>query len=53
MTSDADRLVGLALWHGGKWYLRRRLPSRRRILMVGLLTAAGLTALAAIAKRGG
>jgi hypothetical protein len=53
MSSNTERLVGIAVWHGGKWYLRRRLPSSRRILMAGLLTAAGITALAAIAKRAG
>jgi hypothetical protein len=53
VSSNVERLVGVALWQGGKWYLRRRLPSRRRVLTAGLLTVATIAALAAIAKRGG
>ncbi len=53
MTSNTERLVGMAVWHGGKWYLRRKLPSRRRILTAGLLSVLLFAALAAIAKRPG
>jgi hypothetical protein len=45
------KLLGFVVWQGGKWYLRRRLPSRR---MLVLGAAGGLSALAAagtIARR--
>jgi hypothetical protein len=53
MSSNGYRLLGFAVWQGGKWYLRRRLPSPRRVLLTGLLAGAGITALAAAAKRAG
>ena len=53
MSSNGYRLLGFAVWQGGKWYLRRRLPAPRRVLLAGLLAGAGVTALAAIAKRAG
>jgi hypothetical protein len=37
------KLIGFAVWQGGKWYLRRRLPSKR---VVALSAAGGLSALA-------
>ncbi len=51
MGSNGYRLLGFAVWQGGKWYLRRRLPSPRRILVAGLVAGLGATALAAILKR--
>ena len=51
MSSNAYRILGFAVWQGGKWYLRRRLPSPRRVLVAGLVAGVGATALAAIAKR--
>jgi hypothetical protein len=52
MSGNAYKLLGYAVWHGGKWYLRRRLPSPRKIAISGLAAAVGLTAAAvAIAKR--
>jgi hypothetical protein len=53
MTSNGYRLLGFAVWQGGKWYLRRRLPSPRTVVLGGLLVGAGATALAALAKRSG
>jgi len=53
MSSNGYRILGFVVWQGGKWYLRRRLPSPRRMLFAGLLAGAGVTALAAIAKRTG
>jgi hypothetical protein len=44
VSATGYRLLGFAVWQGGKWYLRRRLPSRRAIV---LGAAGGLTALAA------
>jgi len=51
MSANGYRLLGFAVWQGGKWYLRRRLPAPRRVLLAGLLAGAGATALAAIARR--
>jgi hypothetical protein len=51
MSSNGYRVLGFAVWQGGKWYLRRRLPSPRRVLLAGLAAGLGATALAAIAKR--
>jgi len=44
-------LLGYVVWHGGKWYLRRRLPSARRLALTGLGAAAALTGAAALGKR--
>jgi hypothetical protein len=38
-------LLGYAVWHGGKWYLRRRLPSPRS---VAISVVAGGVVLAAV-----
>ena len=53
MGSNRNRLLGFFVWEGAKWYVRGRLPSRRRVLLTGLLAVAGVTALLAIAKRSG
>jgi hypothetical protein len=46
MNGTGYKLLGFAVWRGGKWYLRKRLPSRRQ---VALRAAGGLTALAGAA----
>jgi hypothetical protein len=47
------KLLGYVVWRAGKWYLRRRLPSRRFVAGAGLaLVAAGVGA-AALARRAG
>ncbi|HEY1456906.1 MAG TPA: hypothetical protein VGF15_00180 [Solirubrobacteraceae bacterium] len=57
MNSTRYKILGYTVWHGGRWYLRRRylsrLPSRRR-LGAGLLLGAllGLLALILLARRG-
>jgi hypothetical protein len=52
MSTKGYTLLGYAVWHGGKWYVRRRLPPRRKIAVSGLAAVAGLAAAAvAIAKR--
>jgi hypothetical protein len=40
------KLLGFAVWRGGKWYLRKRGPSRRKLVLVG---AGGVTAAAGVA----
>lgn len=42
---DGYRLLGWVVWRAGKWYLRRRLPSRR---LPAAGTVALLTAVAAL-----
>jgi hypothetical protein len=37
-SMNGYRLLGYVVWRGAKWYLRRRLPSRR----VAVATALGL-----------
>jgi hypothetical protein len=51
MNGNGYRLLGYAVWHGGKWYLRRRLPSARTLALGGVLVCAALTAAAAAARR--
>ena len=40
MNGTGYKLLGLVVWRGGKWYLRRRLPSTRKLVLVG---AGGVT----------
>jgi hypothetical protein len=44
-------LLGYVVWQGGKWYLRRRLPSRRRVALTGAGALGALTLAAVLAKR--
>jgi hypothetical protein len=49
MSGTRYKVLGFAVWQGGKWYLRRRLPSRRTLALsavggVSALAAAGLIA---------
>lgn len=51
MSAGAYRILGFAVWHGGRWYLRRRLPRSRGLAARTLAAGAGVAALAALAKR--
>jgi hypothetical protein len=51
MSANGYRLLGYAVWHGGKWYLRRRLPSRRALALSGLAVCGAVTAAVLVAKR--
>jgi hypothetical protein len=51
MSSGAYRVLGFAVWHGARWYLRRRLPSRGKLLGGGLLAGTSLAAAAILAAR--
>ena len=53
MSGNAYKLLGFVVWHGGRWYLRRRLPGARTIAAAGLLTLAGVAGAAALARRAG
>jgi hypothetical protein len=50
MKGSGYRLLGFAVWRAGKWYLRRRLPSRR-VVLAGALAGCGLLAAGLAAKR--
>lgn len=51
MTSTTYRLLGYAVWHGGRWYLRQRLPSARSIALKTLGAGVAVGAAAALARR--
>ncbi len=51
MSRNRYTLLGYAVWHGGKWYLRKRMASARKLALGGLGTAATLTGGAMLAKR--
>jgi hypothetical protein len=44
-------LLGYVVWQGGKWYLRRRLPSRRKLALTGAGVLGTLTLAGVLAKR--
>jgi hypothetical protein len=47
VNGNGYKLLGFAVWRGGKWYVRRKLPSRRRRVAgtLGMVAAAGAVAL--------
>jgi hypothetical protein len=51
MNATTYKLLGYAVWHGGKWYLGRRLPSARSLALSSLATVGALGALAVIGRR--
>jgi hypothetical protein len=55
MNGSAYKLLGYAVWHGGKWYVRRRyldrLPSARRTAVTGLAALAATAAAVTFARR--
>jgi hypothetical protein len=51
VNGAAYKLLGFIVWNGGKWYLRRRLPSPLKLLGGGLLAGGALTAAALLARR--
>ena len=44
-------ILGYVVWQGGKWYLRKRLPSGARLALTGVGAASVLTAAVVLAKR--
>ena len=44
------RLLGFAVWQGGKWYARRRLAGARRKAAIAALSAAVLAGVIAAGK---
>lgn len=51
MTGTAYKLLGYTVWHAGKWYLGRRLPSARALALSALAAAGALSAVAVIGRR--
>jgi hypothetical protein len=47
------RLLGYVVWRGGKWYLRRRLPSRRASAAAGLAVLTTAVAAVLVLRRNG
>jgi hypothetical protein len=48
------KFLGYVVWRAGKWYLRRRLPSRRLVAGAGIaLLAAGAGAVVLARRAGG
>jgi len=45
------KLLGLVVWRGGKWYLRKRAPSRRKLVLVGAGGATAAAGAAVLARR--
>jgi hypothetical protein len=45
------KLLGYVVWRAGKWYLRRRLPSRLTLAAAGAGALAGIAALVLLARR--
>jgi hypothetical protein len=50
MNGTGYKILGFAVWQGGKWYLRRRVAVRR-IALKGALVAGGLAGAALLARR--
>lgn len=51
MNGTGYKLIGFAVWRGGKWYLRKRLPSRRKVLLRAAVGASALAGAALLARR--
>jgi hypothetical protein len=55
MDRNAYRLLGYAVWRGGKWYVRRRylsrLPSTRVAALTGLAALLAGAAAVSLARR--
>lgn len=45
------KLLGYVVWRGAKWYLRRRLASRRVAIVGGLALLAGAAGAGALIRR--
>lgn len=50
VSGTGYKVLGFAVWNGGKWYLRRRVPVRR-VAVKGLLVAGGLVGAVVVARR--
>jgi hypothetical protein len=51
MSATAYRILGYAVWRGGKWYLRQRVRTARRIALSTVGAGLALGAAAMIVRR--
>jgi len=51
VSSNGYSLLGFVVWRGAKWYLRRRLPSRRRVVATVLVAGTCAVAVGVVARR--
>jgi hypothetical protein len=51
MSANAYKLLGFVVWRGGKWYLRKRLPSPRTVALAAAASVSGAAAVTLIARR--
>jgi hypothetical protein len=51
VNGNGYKLLGYAVWHGGKWYVRRRLPSVRVSAVAGVAAVSAVAAAVLIARR--
>jgi hypothetical protein len=51
MNGNGYKLLGYAVWHGGKWYLRRRLPSVRVSAITGVAAVSAVAAAVLVVRR--
>jgi hypothetical protein len=51
MNGNGYKLLGFLVWRGGKWYLRRRLPSAQLTAVSAVAGVSALVAIALIARR--
>jgi hypothetical protein len=53
MNGNGYKLLGYVVWNGGRWYLRRRLPSTRLLAAAALAAVAGTAAAVLLVRRAG
>jgi hypothetical protein len=51
VNRNVDKLVVYLMWRGGKWYLRRKLPSRRTSAAMGAAAVSACAVAVVMAKR--
>jgi hypothetical protein len=51
MNGNGYKLLGFIVWRGARWYVRKRLPSARRLALLAVGGLAAAAAAGAIAKR--
>lgn len=51
MNGNGYRLLGYFVWQGGKWYLRRRLPSPRRLAAAVAVGAVAVAVAGVLVRR--
>jgi hypothetical protein len=51
VNGNGYKLLGYLVWRGGKWYLRRRLPSARTSAAAGIVAVSVLAAGVLLVRR--